>query len=180
MRLGMAAAALGALLFTASQAAYAAPAVNLQRAGQSPAGLVDLVRQDGGGKGGGPGMKSGGGGAKFSGQSGGSKMSGPRGGPKVGVYKGGPKMGTYKGGKAPAYAGKGPRGGDWNRGGKQGYAWKGNKQRHYRYLYPSIGLGLAYGAYNYGDECGWLYRRAQATGSPYWWQRFQECRYSYY
>jgi hypothetical protein len=89
-------------------------------------------------------------------------------------------MGAYKGGKG--YAGKGPRGGDWNRGGKPGgYAWKGDKRRHYgRYLYPGIGLGLAYGAYNYGGECGWLYRRAQATGSPYWWQHFEECRYSYY
>lgn len=94
----------------------------------------------------------------------------------MGAYKGGPKMGAYKGGKG--YAGKGPPGGDWARGGKNGgYAWKGNKHRHHRYLYPSIGLGLAYGAYNYGDECGWLWRRAQATGSPYWWQRYEECRY---
>ncbi|HSH64053.1 hypothetical protein [Methyloceanibacter sp.] len=174
MRLGTIAAALGALLFAAYDA-QAAPAVNLKGAMQSPAGSVDLVRQGGGGKGG-PGIRAGGGGPKFSGKAGGPKMSGPRGGPNMGAYNGGPKMGAYKGGKG--YAGKGPPGGDWARGGKNGgYAWKGNKHRHYRYLYPSIGLGLAYGAYNYGDECGWLWRRAQATSSPYWWQRYEECRY---
>src|SRR5688572_15352311 len=52
MRLGMTAAALSALLFTASYAAQAAPAVNLKGAMQSPEGSVDLVRQGGGGKGG--------------------------------------------------------------------------------------------------------------------------------
>jgi hypothetical protein len=176
----MIAAAFGALLFTASQAAYAAPSANFMHgAVQSPTPSVDLVREGGGGKGGGPGMRAGGGGGpKFSGGGGGPKMSGPRGGPKMGADRGGPKMDADRGGR---YAGKGPRGGDWDRGGKRGgYAWKGDRHRHYgRYLYPGIGLGLAYGAYA-GDECGWLYRRARATGSPYWWQRFEECRYSYY
>ena len=23
--------------------------------------------------------------------------------------------------------------------------------------------------------CGWLYRRAVATGSPYWWNRYYQC-----
>jgi hypothetical protein len=181
MKLGLPGAALGALLFAATNAAYAAPLVNLKNTVQSSAPSVDLVRQGGGGKGGGSGMRAGGG-PKVSGKVGGGPKVGARGGPKPGAYKGGPKMGAYKGGKG--YVGKGPRGGDWNRSGKRGgYAYRGGKgkdHRNYRYLYPSIGLGLAYGAYNYGDECGWLWRRAQATGSPYWWQRFQECRYSYY
>ena len=30
--------------------------------------------------------------------------------------------------------------------------------------------------YGYGG-CGWLYRRATATGSPYWWHRYHACVY---
>ena len=178
MRLGMTAAALGAVLFVAS-GAYAAPAVNVKGATDASSGLVELAGSKGG-----RGLGVGGGwaGPRTSGIRGGPKVS-SGGGPKMGGYKGGrggPKAGAYKGGKG--YAGKGQRGGDWNRGGKQGgYAWKGGKKynNRYRYVYPGLGLGLAYGGYSYGDECGWLYRRAQATGSPYWWQRFQECRYYY-
>lgn len=177
MRPGMIAAAFGALLFTASQAAYAAPAVNLQGAVQSPAGSVDLVAQGRGGKGpvGAPNVRAyGGGGPKARAYGGG--------GPKMSAR--GPKPGAYRGGNPGRYAGKGPRGGDWNRGVKRGgYAWRGRDKNRYRYFYPGVGLGLglAYGgAYAYGDDCGWLYRRAQATGSPYWWSRFEECRYSYY
>jgi hypothetical protein len=181
----MIAAASGALLFAASHAASAAPAVNLQGAMQSP-GSVDLVRQGGGGRGtvgvgggwAGPrasGIRSGGGGGPKVGRSGGGpRVAGPRGGPKMGAYRGGGNPGRYA---------RGPRGGDWDRGYRRGgYAWKGDRRRHYgRYFYPGIGLGLAYGGYSYyGDECGWLYRRAQATGSPYWWQRYEACRYSYY
>jgi len=33
-----------------------------------------------------------------------------------------------------------------------------------------------YGGYYYGD-CDWLYRRAIATGSAYWWDRYDSCRY---
>ncbi len=31
--------------------------------------------------------------------------------------------------------------------------------------------------YTYGDDCGWLLRRAQMTGSPYWWDRYDACVY---
>jgi hypothetical protein len=31
--------------------------------------------------------------------------------------------------------------------------------------------------YAYGDDCWWLLRRAQATGSPYWWDRYNACIY---
>ena len=27
--------------------------------------------------------------------------------------------------------------------------------------------------------CGWLYRRAVRTGSGYWWDRYEACRYGY-
>ena len=29
----------------------------------------------------------------------------------------------------------------------------------------------------YGGDCGWLARQARATGSPYWWRRYDECVY---
>jgi hypothetical protein len=31
--------------------------------------------------------------------------------------------------------------------------------------------------YAYGDDCYFLLRRAQITGSPYWWRRYEECIY---
>jgi len=39
---------------------------------------------------------------------------------------------------------------------------------------------VGYGAYYYGDGgysegCGWLRRRALATGSRYWWARYEDC-----
>jgi hypothetical protein len=44
-----------------------------------------------------------------------------------------------------------------------------------------IGAPLAYGAYYYGSNyygdggCYWLRRRALATGSSYWWNRYEDC-----
>ena len=32
----------------------------------------------------------------------------------------------------------------------------------------------------YYGGCGWLYRRAAATGSPYWWHRYRRCEYYSY
>jgi hypothetical protein len=29
--------------------------------------------------------------------------------------------------------------------------------------------------YAYGDDCWWLLRQAQITGSPYWWSRYNYC-----
>jgi len=31
--------------------------------------------------------------------------------------------------------------------------------------------------YDYGYSCGWLHRRAIATGSAYWWRRYRDCLY---
>jgi hypothetical protein len=45
------------------------------------------------------------------------------------------------------------------------------------------GVPLAYGAYYYGyrnDGCGYLLRRAEATGDPYWWDRYNACINGYY
>jgi hypothetical protein len=47
------------------------------------------------------------------------------------------------------------------------------RYRHYGYYgwygWPYISYGY------YGGGCGWLYRRAVAAGSPYWWNRYFEC-----
>jgi hypothetical protein len=39
------------------------------------------------------------------------------------------------------------------------------------------GPGYYYGPdyYAYGDDCWWLRRQALATGSPYWWSRYNAC-----
>ena len=38
--------------------------------------------------------------------------------------------------------------------------------------------GGGYADYGYyGGDCGWLARQARATGSAYWWQRYNECVY---
>jgi hypothetical protein len=35
--------------------------------------------------------------------------------------------------------------------------------------------------YTYADDCYWLRQRALATGSPYWWDRYNACvGYGYY
>lgn len=38
------------------------------------------------------------------------------------------------------------------------------------------------GSYVYNGDtysCGWLHRRAVRTGNPYWWDRYEACRYGY-
>ena len=41
---------------------------------------------------------------------------------------------------------------------------------------PFVGYGAYYyGGGGYREGCGWLRRRAEATGSPYWWRRYEDC-----
>jgi hypothetical protein len=44
-----------------------------------------------------------------------------------------------------------------------------------------VGVPIIYGVYYYyyGD-CDWLRRRALATGSGYWWDRYYACVYNGY
>ena len=56
-------------------------------------------------------------------------------------------------------------------------------RRSHRALRRGIFVGVplaAYGAYYYADGCGRLRRRALATGSGYWWDRYYACRDGYY
>jgi hypothetical protein len=176
-------AAASALLFAVSQAAQAAPSINLQDGVQTPAGMVDLVRKGGGG-GGGKGFSGRGGGKGFSGRGySGKSFKGGRGYSGRG-YSGRSYAGRNFKGSGRGYSGRSYRGGG-------GYAYRGRshgnygkyayKNRYYRRGYPFFWGGLALsGAYSaYGSNCGWLYRQAQATGSAYWWNRYQDCVYAY-
>jgi hypothetical protein len=66
-------------------------------------------------------------------------------------------------------------------GGGRHYAHKGDGHGHYD-RHRHHGHYRSYGYYGwygwpgyYGGGCGWLYRRAIATGSPYWWDRYYDC-----
>ena len=61
---------------------------------------------------------------------------------------------------------------DHDRDGKNGH---GNRHRVFR----NGAWVWIYGpdTYAYGDDCWWLLRRAQATGNPYWWDRYNACIY---
>ena len=62
---------------------------------------------------------------------------------------------------------------------KKGYYGRYSKGHRYAYRYrPYLrgGAAIAYGYYG----CEWLRRNAISTGSAYWWQRYNDCRYGYY
>jgi hypothetical protein len=49
---------------------------------------------------------------------------------------------------------------------------------HFNNRFVAVGFGWWPGYYDYGygyGGCGWLYRRAVVTGSPYWWDRYYAC-----
>jgi hypothetical protein len=53
--------------------------------------------------------------------------------------------------------------------------------RHFRHglgLSISIGSGGGIGI-GLRPHCGYLYRKALRSGSPYWWNRYEACRYGY-
>jgi hypothetical protein len=64
------------------------------------------------------------------------------------------------------------------------YAWQGQRHANFlRFHGPRVFFAAGYPyydydyvAYGYGG-CGYLYRRAVATGSSYWWHRYRACRY---
>jgi len=58
----------------------------------------------------------------------------------------------------------------------------GHKHKHHKHFGVGIVLGapIVYGGYGYHSRgCGWLYRKAEETGSKYWWKRFHQCRYGW-
>jgi len=145
----------------------------------------------GGGGGGGPAIRGGGGGPRvgagprggsrqFSSRSGGRAYSSPRSYASRDLDRSGPKAGRDYRGDHNRYA-------DRNRGDNRRYANRGrdnnhnnhnNRHRVWRngawvWIY---GPGYyAYDNYAYGDNCYWLRQQAYATGSPYWWSRYNAC-----
>jgi hypothetical protein len=166
-------------------------------------GSVELVRQGGGRGGGGGGghgggfSGGGGGGGKAIGGGGGrGSMARAGGGPRVGA---GPRGGgrAYTGPRSSAardFDRSGPRAGrdyrgdrgryaDHNRGDHRRYADRGrdhkNVQRHRVWRNGAwvwvYGPGYYAYDYAYGGDCYWLRQQAYATGSPYWWSRYNAC-----
>jgi hypothetical protein len=92
-------------------------------------------------------------------------------------------MGRGMGGHHGGYGAFRQRGGMNLYARPHGYGYGYGRYPRHRYY----GGGFPYfayygGGYGYGygySGCGWLHRQAIVTGSPYWWQRYEACRYSY-
>src|SRR5262249_32287367 len=164
---------------------------------KSTTGMVQLVK--GGGCAWGGGGSFSGGGGLMGGGGGGGHMMGGGGGPSghfasVGAghmdRMGGDHFssGAWGGCRSAHIA----RGGDFNgpsaRHGRiasnnWNVKWNGNWDHHHhhhfnnRFFYTSGPFFYGdYYAYGYGN-CAWLRRQAIITGSPYWWNRYQNCLY---
>ena len=194
----------GALLIMplAQSPASASPASGLKDLGSTaPSGQIDLVQQ-GGGRGGGGGLsggggRGGGGGLAGGGGRGGGALSGGGRGPSLGGPSRGGRAFTGRGG-GREFSGR-LRGGDRRftgrdfdrprvgrdfrrHAGKNG-DWRRGKHRHrHRHGRDFFFYGAPYLAYGvYAGDCYWLYQRAVATSSPYWWSRYNACvGYDYY
>ena len=78
---------------------------------------------------------------------------------------------------APADA----RGGHGGHGGHHGAHAGGPRlfiAGHHHHFHRHVFVRAYYPYYAY-DGCYWLRRRALYSGSPYWWQRYNACRYGY-
>jgi hypothetical protein len=154
IRLSVAANLAGTLIATCFVLGSAQAASMPVLKSNAPPALVTLVGRGGGGHGHGGGGHGHGGGKHAHG-------GGGHGGGGKHAHGGGGKR--YYGGGGKYYAHKG--------GGHGYYNWH-KHHGHYRY-YGHYGW-YGWPSY-YGGGCGWLYRRALATDSPYWWDRYYEC-----
>ena len=193
-KLCIATAIAGSMLLTGlvSGTAQAAPTPVLK----SNTDLVTLVARKGGGGGGGmKGMsRSGGGGMKGLSRSGGGagKLS----------RSGGNRSYAYRSGGGSSHMKRNSMSGNYalkNSNYKNRNAFKGDGKRHYaskdrnhnkhanfnnRHRVFRNGAWIwVYGS-GYtasGNDCYWLRRQAISTGSPYWWNRYNQCvGYDYY
>jgi hypothetical protein len=143
----------------------------------------------GGGGGGGAAIRGGGGGPRFG--------AGPRGGGSYANRSGGRNYGqrSYAGRSIDRsgpranrdYSGDRGRYADRNRGDHRRYAERGRDNNHnnhnnYRHRVWRNGAWVwiygpdyYYDDYAYGGDCFWLRQQAYATGSPYWWSRYNAC-----
>ena len=90
---------------------------------------------------------------------------------------------SFSGGSGRSFsgrAGNGPRvSGDRSGSRVYGYNGRGNHRGHHRRGFVGVPYGYGYG---YGSDygytngaCSYEYNRAVATGSAYWWNRYQDC-----
>jgi hypothetical protein len=139
-----------------------------------------------GGGGGGPSL---GGGPRssraFADNGGGNAYSGPRSYAGRDFNRSGPK-GDVRRGNTQAFD-RGHDRGDRNRPDHRRFAERDHDRGHdfdhrgRRRVFRNGVWVWVYGPdyYAYGDDCWWLRRQALATGSPYWWSRYNAC-ISYY
>jgi len=176
----IAASAVGGalLMLTAVTPASALPITNSPTA--APQGIVHQTAPGNRGGGGGLGRGMGGGGGR--GMLGGRPGGGGRG--MMGGRSGGGRgmMGGRPGG-GRGLAGRG-HGGPRMHHGPRGPRLAGPGRHHgHRHHHHRAYRGFYYGGYPYAysyafndyDDCRWLRRRALATGSPYWWDRYYAC-----
>lgn len=193
-RLMTASSLAGGFLMVMLQApAQALPAAKTDAVNSSTVTLVGN-RGPGGGGGGGFKMGGGGGGFKMGGGGGAPRFSqGGGGGSRFSQGGGGTPRFSQRGGNRPQFSQNGggvPRFANRGDGGRK--AWQGRKlagdfnhhnkghrgHRKFRgFAFYGAPYVYAYSAYG---SCDWLYRRAIATGSPYWWNRYYACRDGYY
>jgi hypothetical protein len=174
--------AIGAAAFVAM-----ASAVPLAEAGHGFGGGGFGGHGFGGGGFGGHAFSSGGfGGHSFSGHAFGGSARGFAVGPRGGVAFSGPRGDRAFVGPRGGTAFIGPRGGAFvNRNFDHRHFADFDHRRFVNFNHRRFvrfgGFGFYDGYYdgdyygNYGGGCGWLYRNAVATGSPYWWNRYQYC-----
>jgi hypothetical protein len=163
------------------QSAQATNAPNL-RAAVGNSGTITLVEHDGGGGGGGGGRGEGGGGG--GGDGGHMAARGGDGGGGGDHISGDGGGGYVKGGRI---SGGDNSGGNYSRrhfnGGKfvrddddRHFSNRDHDHDHFNQhrVFRNGAWFWAYGPYAGGD-CGWLLHRAEVTGSPYWWRRYDLC-----
>lgn len=104
---------------------------------------------------------------------------------------GGRSMGGGGGGGGKSFSGGGMKsfsgGGKSFSGGGKSFSYGGSSKvygykshGHHRHHHHRHSRVFLYGApyvdsYGYTDSCYWLRRRALATGSSYWWNRYYDC-----
>jgi hypothetical protein len=118
------------------------------------------------------------GGAGHGGGGGGRGSSGPHAGSAIHagslrMYSAG-RVHAYSSGRTRTYGPRMSRADGW-----QGRSASNHHRNHHgRRIF--IAGGFPYYDYGYGygyGGCGWLYQRAIATGSSYWWHRYEACVY---
>ena len=98
------------------------------------------------------------------------------------------KGGHYKGGKAYGGDGSGGRNYSKRNDGRYGRDHdnkhvtmrdhddnKSNHSNRHRVFRNGAWIWVYGPGYYAGGDCYWLLQRAQVTGSPYWWSRYEDC-----